>query len=154
VPGGTVGTLATMQNPAVLDWLRRHHAAGAWITSVCTGSLVLGRAGVLKGRRATCHWAGLQELALFGATPVNERVVTDGKIVTGAGVSAGLDLGVAITALLRGKPSAQAMMLQAEYAPEPPFPGGTLATTPENIRKPMQAMLRPFGEMVREVARS
>jgi cyclohexyl-isocyanide hydratase len=152
VPGGTIGTLATMQNPAVLEWLRRHHAAGAWTTSVCTGSLVLAKAGLLKGKRATSHWAGLAELALFGATPVSERVVTDGKIVTGAGVSAGLDLGIALTGMLRGKSYAQAMMLQAEYAPEPPFPGGTLETTPEIIRKPMQAMLTPFAAEVRKLA--
>lgn len=105
-----------------------------------------------QGKRATCHWAGLPELALFGAAPVNERVVTDGRIVTGAGVSAGLDLGIALTGMLRGKPYAQAMMLQAEYAPEPPFPGGTLATTPEVIRKPMQAMLVPFAAEVRKLA--
>lgn len=152
VPGGTIGTLATMQNPAVMEWLRRHHAAGALTTSVCTGSLVLAKAGLLKGKRATCHWAGLAELALFGATPVSERVVTDGTIVTGAGVSAGLDLGIALTARLRGRPYAEAMMLQAEYAPQPPFPGGTLETTPEIIRTPMVAMLQPFAVEVRKLA--
>jgi putative intracellular protease/amidase len=152
VPGGTVGTLATMKNDAVLAWLRRHAAAGALITSVCTGSLVLAKAGLLRGRRATCHWAGLPELALFGATPIDQRVVADGPFITGAGVSAGLDLGIALAAHFRGRPYAEALMLQAEYAPEPPFPGGTPATTPAAIAQPMRAMLAPFVAEVRKMA--
>ncbi|QMW24321.1 DJ-1/PfpI family protein [Sandaracinobacteroides saxicola] len=152
VPGGTIGTLATMKNPAALAWLQKLAARGTRMTSVCTGSLVLAKAGLLKGRRATCHWAGLSELARFGAIPVAERVVHDGPVTTGAGVSAGLDFALAIVGELRGQAYAQALMLQAEYAPQPPFPGGTLATTDPALREAMQAMLQPFATQVRALA--
>lgn len=153
IGGGTMGTLAVMQNPAVLDFIRSRAATASHVTSVCTGALVLGQAGLLKGKRATTHWAVHPELALFGATPVDARVVTDGKLTTGAGVSAGLDFAVAVVAALRGKGYAQALMLQAEYAPQPPFPGGTPATTPKAILEPMAAMQAPFVEQVRAVAK-
>jgi putative intracellular protease/amidase len=152
VPGGTMGTLQAMQMPAVLDWLSGHAGAGALVTSVCTGSLVLGAAGLLRGRRATSHWAALSSLKLFGATPVEARIVTDGRIVTGAGVSAGLDFALRLVGELRGEPYAQALMLQAEYVPDPPYPGGTLATTPPAVRGPMEAMLSPFAAEVARVA--
>ncbi|WP_430418199.1 DJ-1/PfpI family protein [Phenylobacterium sp.] len=144
VPGGTTGTLDAAEDPALRRYLRDASARAQTVVSVCTGALVLGAAGLLRGRRATSHWVARDTLAHFGATPVDARVVTDGKIVTGAGVSAGLDLGVAMVAQLRGRPYAEAIMLQAEYHPEPPFPGGTPTTTPAPIAGPMRDMFAPF----------
>lgn len=153
VPGGGAGTLDAMERPATIDYLKDRAERATFITSVCTGSLILGMAGLLKGRRATCHWAAREVLSDFGATPVDERVVFDGKVITGAGVSAGLDFAVAVVARLRGKPYAQALMLQAEYAPAPPFPGGTLASTDPAIGRPLAAMLSPVAARAHAIAR-
>ncbi|MGB7406131.1 MAG: DJ-1/PfpI family protein [Pacificimonas sp.] len=139
-PGGTAGTVTTMKNEAAMAWLADRARHARFVTSVCTGSLLLGKAGLLNGRRATSHWAGMDVLPLFGATAIDERVVTDGNVITGAGVSAGLDFGLAVVAALRGRPYAEALMLQAEYAPEPPFPGGTIAATDPAIAGPMVGM--------------
>lgn len=154
VPGGGAGTLDAMERPATLDYLRDRADRAAFITSVCTGSLILGMAGLLKGRRATSHWAARSVLADFGATPVDERVVIDGKVITGAGVSAGLDFALAVVERLRGRPYAQALMLQAEYAPAPPFPGGTLATTDPAIGRPMAGMLGPIAARAHAIAKT
>ncbi|MFN9928102.1 MAG: DJ-1/PfpI family protein, partial [Phenylobacterium sp.] len=123
VPGGSMGTVAAMEHAPTLEYLVERAADARLITSVCTGSLVLGAAGLLKGRKATSHWVARDILAELGATPVDARIVRDGPVITGAGVSAGLDFALAVVEELRGRPYAQALMLQAEYAPAPPFPG-------------------------------
>jgi len=153
-PGGTQGTINAMMDAETVDFIADRGSRSQLVTSVCTGALILGQAGLLKGKKATSHWAARDSLPLFGAKPVNARVVTDGKVITGAGVSAGLDLGLAIVAGLRGKGYAEALRLQAEYAPEPPVPGGTLETTNPQIAKLMQDMLAPFGGMVAEAAKA
>lgn len=152
-PGGGAGTVAAMDDPATIDYLRDRGSRATYVTSVFTGSLLLGMAGLLKGRKATSHWAGRSVLPEFGATPVDARVVTDGNVITGAGVSAGLDFGLAMVEKLRGRPYAQALMLQAEYSPEPPFKGGTPATTDPAIAKAMAGMMGPVEARARAVAR-
>jgi transcriptional regulator GlxA family with amidase domain len=142
-----------MEDDAVLAALRARVGPDTLVTSVCTGSMILAAAGLLKGRRATSHWVTRPSLAAFGATPVDARVVEDGNLMTGAGVSAGLDLGVAIVARLRGKPYAEALMLQAEYAPEPPLPGGTPASTDPAIAEPMRDMFAPLVAKMEAIGR-
>ncbi|MCO5081384.1 MAG: DJ-1/PfpI family protein [Rhizobiaceae bacterium] len=132
-PGGTAGTLAAARDGATLEFIRDRAKRAVYVTSVCTGSLVLGAAGVLNGKRATSHWSVRPLLSEFGATPVDSRVVVDGNVITGAGVSAGLDLGLSLVAQLRGKPFAESVLLVAEYDPEPPFPGGSLHTARPEI---------------------
>jgi transcriptional regulator GlxA family with amidase domain len=124
IPGGE-GNRPLMADETVLDWVRAVHEQSKWTTSVCTGSLVLAAAGVLEGKRATSHWAYRHELAPFGAEPVAERVVVDGKVVTAAGVSAGIDMALQLTALEHGEDVARAIQLGIEYDPEPPFDSGT-----------------------------
>jgi len=124
IPGGD-GNRPLMTDEAVLDWVRAVHEQSKWTTSVCTGSLVLAAAGVLEGKRATSHWAYRHELAPFGAEPVAERVVVDGKVVTAAGVSAGIDMALQLTALEYGEDLARAIQLGIEYDPEPPFDSGS-----------------------------
>ncbi|MGN6487654.1 MAG: DJ-1/PfpI family protein [Devosia sp.] len=144
VPGGTSGTIAAARDPAVLAFVADRAARARYVTSVCTGSLVLGAAGVLRGKRATSHWATLDALAHFGATPVAERVVRDGNLVTGAGVSAGLDFGITLAEELRGRTFAEAGVLISEYAPEPPIAGGTLATARPEVASLLKANLAGF----------
>lgn len=124
VPGG-FGAGAAMNDPTTLAWVR--HAAGgaAWVTSVCTGALVLGAAGLLRGYRATTHWASHHHLAAFGAIPVKERVVFDRNRVTGGGVTAGIDFALALTAAIRGEDHARFVQLSLEYDPHPPLDAGT-----------------------------
>ncbi|MEN9856122.1 MAG: hypothetical protein RL186_1252 [Pseudomonadota bacterium] len=153
-PGGLAGTLEAMKNDKIIAFMKDRGARAKHVTSVCTGSLILGQAGLLKGKRATSHWAGLASLPLFGATPVSERVVTDGNVTTGAGVSAGLDFGLTLIGRLRGANYARAIQLQAEYAPQPPYDAGTLATCPPEVAKIMVDMLAPFTDMVRAIAKT
>ncbi len=141
-PGGT--PLPAARDPAVREFVRDRAGRARYVTSVCTGSLVLAAAGVLRGRRATSHWSVLPVLARFGANPTQGRVVRDGNIITGAGVSAGLDFGAALLGELRGQPLAEAAVLMAEYDPEPPFPGGSLQTARPEIARFVQAGLRQF----------
>ncbi|MEM1131324.1 MAG: DJ-1/PfpI family protein [Pseudomonadota bacterium] len=152
IPGGTMGAVKAMQDQPTMDWVKTQAAEARYITSVCTGSMVLGKAGLLKGKRATSHWAAHEVLPQFGATPVDKRVVIDGNVITGAGVSAGLDFGLALVAALRGKPYAEALRLQAEYAPEPPVPGGTLADTDSEIAKAMNGMFASTRASLAQVA--
>jgi len=152
VPGGTDGTRAVMTRADTMAWIRDRAARARWITSVCTGSMVLGAAGLLRGRKATSHWATHGVLADFGAIPVDSRIVADGNILTAAGVSAGLDFALALVERLRGRPYAQGLMLQAEYRPDPPFAGGTLATTPDAVGTMMADMFRPVAERFRALA--
>jgi transcriptional regulator GlxA family with amidase domain len=123
-PGGDTRLLQS--DARVLDWVRGAHASTAWTTSVCTGSLVLGAAGLLDGLTATTHWARYADLAAFGATPVPERVVEhlDRRIITAAGVSAGIDMALRLTELLADRTAAQAAQLLIEYDPQPPFDCG------------------------------
>jgi putative intracellular protease/amidase len=122
VPGGR-GEAQVRQKPHMLDWVRQIDTTTKWTTSVCTGSLVLGAAGLLKGRPATTHWARLQMLREFGAEPRSERVVEDGKIITAAGVSAGIDMGLHLARRVAGDTIAQAIQVGIEYDPQPPFDG-------------------------------
>jgi len=132
VPGGP-GEVAERAGGPMLEWLREVDRTSKWTTSVCTGSLVLGAAGLLDGRRATTHWLAMGELARLGAEPVAERVVIDGKLVTGAGVSAGIDMALALAAQIAGEEVAQAIQLGIEYDPQPPFDAGSPDKAPERI---------------------
>ncbi|MFA7586250.1 DJ-1/PfpI family protein [Sphingopyxis granuli] len=154
VPGGTEGTLSVMGRADTMAWIRDRASRAKHITSVCTGSMVLAKAGLLKGRKATSHWVTRDVLADFGAIPTNERVTKDGNILTGAGVSAGLDFAIALVEMLRGRAYAEALVLQGEYAPNPPIKGGTLATTSEPVGQMMNDMFAPVAEMFRDMAKS
>ena len=132
VPGGW-GTRAAMTDEALLDWVRRVHATTTWTASVCTGSLVLGAAGLLRGLKATTHWAAGALLEGTGATYTAERVVRQGKIVTGAGVSAGIDLALTLAAEIAGEDVAKAVQLSIEYDPQPPFDAGSPAKAGDRI---------------------
>jgi transcriptional regulator GlxA family with amidase domain len=123
VPGGT-GVRALFGEDALLSWIREVHAGSRWTTSVCTGALLLGAAGILRGLRATTHWRSHELLSSYGAEPVHERVVEDGKVMTAAGVSAGIDLALVLASRLAGERAAQAIQLSIEYDPEPPFDCG------------------------------
>ncbi len=131
VPGGD--ERGPSGDERVLEWLRAAHSTSTWTTSVCTGSLVLGAAGILKGLKATTHWAVLERLAEFGAVPISERVVEDGKVVTAAGVSAGIDMGLTLAARIAGDEFAQGIQLGIEYDPQPPFDSGSPAKAPEAV---------------------
>jgi putative intracellular protease/amidase len=132
VPGGP-GQEQQMDDGPVHVWLRAADAASTWTTSVCTGSLILGAAGLLTGRRATSHWLALDRLRGLGAQPAAERVVFDGKYATAAGVSAGIDLALALSARIAGTPAAQAIQLMIEYDPQPPLRAGSPATAPPDL---------------------
>lgn len=149
VPGGGAGTLAAMQDAEVLAFLADRGRRAKLVTSVCTGSLVLGAAGLLQCYKATSHWATHALLTEAGAIPVEARVVHDRNRITGAGVSAGIDLGLTIVALLRDKVYAQSMQLLAEYAPEPPFNAGTPRTAPPEITAMLQDMFKDFDPQAR-----
>jgi len=132
VPGGP-GEVVPRAGGAVLEWLRQADRTSTWTTSVCTGSLILAAAGLLDGKRATSHWLALEELGRLGAEPVSERVVFDGKLVTGAGVSAGIDMALALAARIAGDTVAQAIQLGIEYDPQPPFNAGSPRTAPVEV---------------------
>lgn len=145
VPGGA-GQAALMADAVVLDFLRRQAATARFVTSVCTGSLVLAAAGLLAGYRATCHWMSLEQLALFGAEPVVERVVVDRNRVTGAGVTSGIDFALTLAALLFGEERARLIQLGIEYDPAPPFPGGSpRSACAEDVAK-LRAAAAPFQD--------
>jgi cyclohexyl-isocyanide hydratase len=122
VPGG-YGVAAAMADEETLDWLKAQATTSRWITSVCTGAFILGAAGLLKGRKATTHWAYHDLLARFGATPLNQRVVFDGPVVTGGGVTAGIDFALEILARESGEATAKTIQLVLEYDPSPRFEG-------------------------------
>jgi len=132
VPGG-FGQEALMEDDEVLGWIASQAAGARCVFSVCTGALLCGAAGLLKGRRATTHWASFHLLPLFGAVPVNQRVVVDGNWVFAAGVTAGIDGALRVAAELRGEDAAKAIQLYMVYAPEPPFDSGTPETAPAAI---------------------
>jgi transcriptional regulator GlxA family with amidase domain len=143
VPGG-FGCSAAMGDSEYLGALRRLAARAQYVTSVCTGSLLLGAAGLLEGRRAACHWAFRELLRLFGALPDARRVVRDGNLFTGGGVTAGIDMALAVSAEIAGEDHAQAVQLAMEYAPEPPFDAGR----PESARPEILALVRARYEPV------
>ncbi len=132
VPGGP-GEVAERAGGPALDWLRRAHESSTWTTSVCTGSLILAAAGLLVGKRATGHWLAMDKLAELGAQAVSERVVFDGKLVSAAGVSAGIDMALALAARIAGEQVAQAIQLGIEYDPQPPFDAGSPEKAPQEI---------------------
>ncbi|MEU1896071.1 DJ-1/PfpI family protein [Streptomyces pristinaespiralis] len=132
VPGGP-GQDAQMRNGSLLDWLRAVDATSTWTTSVCTGSLLLAAAGLLKGREATSHWLALEELERLGARPTGRRVVTDGKYVTAAGVSSGIDMGLTLVGRLAGDEHARAVQLLTEYDPQPPYDAGSPLKAPAHL---------------------
>ncbi len=132
VPGGP-GEVVQRAGGEVLDWLRAADETSTWTTSVCTGSLILAAAGLLEGRRATSHWLALDELRRLGAEATDERVVFDGKLVTAAGVSAGIDMALTLAARLAGDTVAQAIQLGIEYDPQPPFAAGSPHKAPAEI---------------------
>ena len=138
VPGGP-GQSGQMQDGPVHAWLRAADQASTWTTSVCTGSLILAAAGLLAGRRATSHWTALDELGSLGATPVSERVVFDGKYVTAAGVSAGIDMGLTLAGRVAGDETAQAIQLMIEYDPQPPYDAGSPDRAPAEVLRRLQA---------------
>ena len=132
VPGGP-GQTPQMTNEALLDWIRVADTTSTWTTSVCTGSLLLAAAGRLEGRRATSHWLALDELRRFGVEPTGERVVTDGKYVTAAGVSSGIDMGLELIGRIAGEFVAQAVQLGIEYDPQPPYDAGAPQKAPADV---------------------
>jgi transcriptional regulator GlxA family with amidase domain len=132
VPGGPGEVAARAGGPA-LDWLRTAHETSTWTTSVCTGSLILAAAGLLDGKRATGHWLAMDKLRELGADAVSERVVFDGKLVTAAGVSAGIDMALALAARIAGDTVAQAIQLGIEYDPQPPFDAGSPLKAPADV---------------------
>jgi cyclohexyl-isocyanide hydratase len=137
VPGG-YGTIAAMEDQAYLSALRRLAAQARYVTSVCTGSLLLGAAGLLRGKRAACHWAWSDLLGTFGAITEKRRVVRDGNVITGGGVTAGIDMALTVTAQIAGEDYAQTVQLAIEYAPAPPFDSGT----PDRARPEIVAAAR------------
>ena len=132
VPGGA-GVQALMANEEVHAFLRSRAEGCRFLCSVCTGSLVLGASGLLRGYKATTHWQSLEMLSLFGAEPVSRRVVMDGNRISAAGVSAGIDMGLMLAGMLWGHATAQGIQLALEYAPEPPYEAGSPATAPHEV---------------------
>jgi transcriptional regulator GlxA family with amidase domain len=137
VPGG-LGTRALTQDETILAWLRHAHEHSQWTTSVCTGSLLLAAAGILEGLEATTHWLALETLRQFGVTPVSRRVVEQGKVITAAGVAAGIDMALTLAARIASEDQAQAIQLGIEYDPEPPFDSGS----PARARPDIVALVR------------
>ena len=140
VPGGP-GDQGVMRDAETLEWIRRMHERTTWTTSVCTGALILGAAGLLQGLRATTHWASLDELRKLGAEPVKARAVESGKIVTAAGVSAGIDMALRLAARVAGDDFARAVQLGIEYDPDPPFDAGSPEKVPAELADTLRGML-------------
>ncbi len=152
VPGGP-GQVALMQDAEVLDFLRRQAETCRFVTSVCTGSLVLGAAGLLRGYRATCHWLSLDQLALLGATPVAERIVMDRNRITGGGVTSGIDFALFVAAQLFGEEMAKEIQLRIAYDPAPPFNAGSPRTADPALVAALSARLKDRQEARRAVTK-
>ncbi|MFD0969443.1 DJ-1/PfpI family protein [Plantactinospora endophytica] len=140
VPGGP-GTRKALADAALVGWIALAHQYTRWTTSVCAGSFLLGAAGLLTGRRATSHWAWLDQLTAFDAEPVRERVVRDGKVITAAGVSAGIDMALTLLAEATDVPTAHSVQLAIEYDPKPPFDAGSPANAPAPLRQAALALI-------------
>jgi len=144
VPGG-LGTRALTRDETMLAWLRHAHQHSQWTTSVCTGSLLLAAAGILDGLEATTHWLAFDTLRELGVTPVSRRVVEQGKVITAAGVSAGIDMALTLAARIAGEDQARAIQLGIEYDPDPPFVGGSVASAPQPIIDLLRANAAQFA---------
>ncbi|BAZ51103.1 ThiJ/PfpI domain protein [Nostoc sp. NIES-4103] len=144
VPGGAVGQVEMMRDTEVLEFLRQQGKTAKYITSVCTGSLILAAAGLLKGYRAACHWAFRDQLAMLGVEVATERVVVDRNRITGGGVTAGIDFGLTVAAQLCGEDTAKVIQLLLEYNPAPPFNAGS----PENAGEAIVAQVKMFGKQL------
>jgi cyclohexyl-isocyanide hydratase len=155
VPGG-FGTDDMVNDEEMLDFLRRQAKGAKYITSVCTGSLVLGAAGLLRGYRATTHWSAMENLAPFGATPTKTRVCVDRNRVTGGGVTAGIDFALTLVSLMIDRQAAEMIQLRLEYNPAPPFNSGSPDTAPPEVLARMRERIAPFqqsrGEAVQRAA--
>ena len=145
IPGG-VGINALLLDDEVVSWIRQKASKTQWITSVCTGALLLGVAGLLEGRRTTTHWRYHDLLSTFNAIPVRERVVQDGNLITGGGVTAGIDFALAVVAALRGQPAAEAVQLALEYAPSPPFHAGQPKLAPTAVLRAVESRTQALYE--------
>lgn len=145
VPGSSVSTGDTMRDRATLDWLRSAHETTRWTTSVCSGALILAAAGLLKGKRAATHWAARPYLAQFGAEYAAERFVEEGRVITAAGVSAGIDMALHLAARVAGEEAAQVIQLITEYDPQPPFDAGS-------VRKATPAVVKQAERRMAELA--
>ncbi|MGH7962259.1 MAG: DJ-1/PfpI family protein [Candidatus Binatia bacterium] len=154
VPGGTAGTLAAMQDEATLRFLKDRGQRAKYVTSVCTGSLLLGAAGLLEGYKATSHWVAKDVLRVFGAIPTEGRIVRDRNRITGGGVTAGIDFGLSLVGSLRDAPYAEAVQLLAEYAPEPPYNAGTPGRAPIAAKTMVEGMLSDFVKQAEIVGRT
>ncbi len=142
VPGGP-GIDSIVDDPEVVDFVRRQGENAQWVTSVCTGALVLGAAGLLKGYRAATHWAAMGYLDAFGAIATDDRVVVDRNRVTGGGVTAGIDFALTLVAELVGRATAESIQLRIEYNPAPPFQAGSPTTAPPEILASYQELIVP-----------
>ena len=152
LPGGP-GQISLMEDAEVLAFLRRQATGADYVTSVCTGSLVLAAAGLLTGYRATCHWLSLDQLGFFGVVPVKERVVIDRNRITGAGVTSGIDFALILAATLFGEERAKQVQLAMEYDPKPPFAGGTPASSSPELVESHRAEQAVFQGEREKVAR-
>lgn len=153
VPGGSTGTLEAMQDAETMAFIRKAGAAARIVSSVCTGSLILGAAGLLKGSKATSHWLVKDLLPLFDATPSDERVVEDGRVITAAGVTAGMDFGLHMTTKWRDRDYTDCVALLAEYDPHPPTTAGDPAKAPANVRKLVADMFTGFRQKVEVIGK-
>ena len=153
IPGGSTGTLAAMQDEATMRFVRDRGARAKFVTSVCTGSLILGAAGLLDGYRASSHWAAKSLLPVFGAIPAEGRVVRDRNRITGGGVTAGIDFGLSLVGQLRDRQYAESVQLLAEYAPEPSYDAGTPGRAPAEVRTMMNDMFVDFRKQAETVGR-
>ena len=148
VPGG-VSASHFARDPVYVDWIRAAHETAEWTTSVCSGALLLGAAGILDGLKATTHWLDYEELASFGALPVPTRVVEQGRIITSAGVSSGIDMALTLAARIAGDDVAKAIQLGIEYDPKPPFSAGSVAMAGERIENMVRAAVAARDEASR-----
>ena len=151
VPGGP-GQQDLMEDALVLEFLQRQARGAKYVTSVCTGSLVLGAAGLLKGKRATSHWAAIDHLGLLGAIPVGEKVVVDGNVITGAGVTSGIDFALQLAAILESEQVAREIQLGIEYDPAPPFNSGSPKTAAPDVLQNVRGKLAALSEQRRATA--
>lgn len=142
VPGGTITRKLAVEGEPIVEWIRAAHPHTTYTTSVCTGALLLGAAGVLQGLDATTHWCAYDNLRSFGANPTEQRVVVQGKVVTGAGVSAGIDMALTLAAEIAGPEVAQAIQLGIEYDPQPPFDAGSPSKAPAPIFELVQGVMQ------------
>jgi putative intracellular protease/amidase len=148
VPGGFITRRLARDRAPIVEWIEAAHPHTTWTTSVCTGALLLGAAGVLRGKPATTHWIAYDELAGYGALPTEQRVVRTGKVVTGAGVSAGIDMALTLVSLIHGQDMAEAVQLGIEYDPQPPFDSGAPSKAPADLFNLLKDMMTASEEAV------